>query len=136
MPKPDIWKAAGIMIKDRKLLVNKSAKYDFYLSPGGKIEAGETPEASLIRELKEELNIEVAEKDFYRWLTVEAPATHDLNKLLRMEIFFVTNWRGKLVPGNEIEELKWIDSTYPPEKVGSVIVHHIIPKLKAQNLID
>lgn len=124
------------MIKDRKLLVNKSTKYDFYLSPGGKIEAGETPEGSLIRELKEELNIEVTAKDFYHWRTVEESAAHDLNKLLRMEIFFVTSWCGELVPGNEIEELKWIDSTYPAEKVGSVIIHYIIPELKAQNLID
>lgn len=136
MSKPDIWKAAAVMIKDRKLLVNKSHKYDFYLSPGGKIEAGETPEESLIRELKEEMNVEVTRDDFYHLNTVEAPATNDPSKVLRMEIFMVESWKGELLPSNEIEEIKWIDSTYPVENVGSIITRHIIPDLKAKNLID
>ncbi|MEK7650870.1 MAG: NUDIX domain-containing protein [Patescibacteria group bacterium] len=136
MPKPDIWKAAGVIIRDRKLLVNKSAKYDFYLSPGGKIELGETPAQSLIRELKEELNIDVTESDFYYTSTIEEPAANDPSKILKMEIFFVNNWRGELKASNEIIEIKWIDSTYPRERLGSVIASHIIPDLKAKNLID
>jgi 8-oxo-dGTP pyrophosphatase MutT (NUDIX family) len=125
-----------VIIKDRKLLVNKSAKYDFYLSPGGKIEAGETPAESLIRELKEELDINLTPADFYYLSTAEMPATNEPDKTIRMEIFFVTSWKGEMKPANEIVELKWIDSTYPAEKVGSVIVHHIIPALRAKNLID
>ena len=136
MLKPDIWKAAGIIIQERKLLVNKSAKYDFYLSPGGKIDPGETPEQSLIRELKEELDIDITLADIEYWFTTEEPAANDPAKILRMEIYWVRSWEGQIKAASEIEEIKWVDSTYPPEKLGSVIATHIIPRLKKENLID
>lgn len=46
-----IHKAAGILIQDGKLLVEKSYDKDFYISPGGSIEEGETPKQALVREL-------------------------------------------------------------------------------------
>lgn len=52
-----IHKAAGILIKDKKLLVEKSKNKEFFIAPGGKIEAGETPEHALVRELDEEFGI-------------------------------------------------------------------------------
>ncbi|HOB09897.1 MAG TPA: 8-oxo-dGTP diphosphatase MutT [Limnochordia bacterium] len=56
--------AAGI-IKDRdQVLITRRAPHEHHAGgwefPGGKIEAGETPEACLARELKEELDIDVA----------------------------------------------------------------------------
>lgn len=45
-------------------------KYEF---PGGKIEAGETPEAALIRELKEELDLDVTVGNHYATETFEYP---------------------------------------------------------------
>ena len=44
----------GIIVKDGKLLLNYIAKFDSYEFPGGGIEAGETPEQALIREIAEE----------------------------------------------------------------------------------
>jgi 8-oxo-dGTP pyrophosphatase MutT (NUDIX family) len=58
-----IYKAAGIIIKDRNVLIERSYGKDFYISPGGKIESGEIPEQALIRGLKEECSIEADEAD-------------------------------------------------------------------------
>ncbi|MFA6808306.1 MAG: 8-oxo-dGTP diphosphatase MutT, partial [Eubacteriales bacterium] len=61
--------AAGIITQNNKVLITRRApnenlpsKWEF---PGGKVEAGETPEDCLARELKEELNIIVKVKDFF-----------------------------------------------------------------------
>ncbi|MDT7831785.1 8-oxo-dGTP diphosphatase MutT [Flavobacteriaceae bacterium S356] len=54
---------AGIIYKEDKILIakRKEGKHlaGYWEFPGGKIEAGETPEASLIREIEEELGITI-----------------------------------------------------------------------------
>ena len=44
----------GIVIKDGKILMIHSLKYDYYKLPGGGIEKGESYEEALIREVNEE----------------------------------------------------------------------------------
>lgn len=66
MPLPVI--AAIIMQDDRVLLCQRkegalSGKWEF---PGGKLEKGETPEECLVREVKEELDIEIKVKEIYK----------------------------------------------------------------------
>ena len=50
------YRVSGIFIRDNKLLVNKYDK-DSYCLPGGYVEIGETSEEAMLRELKEELNL-------------------------------------------------------------------------------
>jgi hypothetical protein len=40
----DIYKAAGIIIHERKLLFTRAQDMEFFIDPGGKIEKGETAE--------------------------------------------------------------------------------------------
>ena len=44
----------GIIIKDGKIAMMHSIKYNYYKLPGGGIEAGESYEETLIREVREE----------------------------------------------------------------------------------
>lgn len=66
----DIHKAAGIIIRNRKLLVEKSKNKEFFISPGGSIEDGETPKQALVRDLKEEFQIDVDERDLRDFYTL------------------------------------------------------------------
>ncbi|EEI93706.1 hypothetical protein HMPREF0765_0700 [Sphingobacterium spiritivorum ATCC 33300] len=55
----EIDKVALIYIQDRRILTARSKGKDKYYIPGGKREAGENDTATLIREIKEELNVDV-----------------------------------------------------------------------------
>jgi len=118
-------------------LVERSEGKEFFIAPGGSVEEGENPIQALIRELKEEFNIEVSEDDLEEFGTFTAPAAGQEHRTVVMEVFMVKNWSGDIVPSSEVEEILWITSDIPKGiKVGSIFEHNVIPKLKQLNLID
>ena len=134
--KIDIQKSAGVLIKDHKFLITRSKGKDFFVSPGGKIEKGESAREALKRELYEELSIHINLLDLKEFGTFYAPAVGQEDKYLQMHIYLVTNWTGEITPAAEVEETLWIGSELPVDiKLGSIFHHHVQPKLKEQGLI-
>jgi len=72
--------------------------------PGGKVETGERPEAALIRELDEELGIEVKEPCLAP-LTFASYAYPDFHLL--MPLYICRRWTG-IPAGREGQILKWV----------------------------
>jgi 8-oxo-dGTP diphosphatase len=87
--------AAVITRPDGSFLVGQRAADTFYPGywefPGGKVEAGETPRDALIRELHEELDMEVLEA--WPWLTREHIYEH---AHVNLHFFEVPAWRGEI----------------------------------------
>lgn len=81
--------------------------------PGGKIEAGETPEQALAREISEELAVEIKVGSFIDRLEYDYPTFH-----LSMDCFWCEVVSGELtlleassarwLSGGELDELKWL----------------------------
>lgn len=72
--------------------------------PGGKVEPGERPEAALIRELREELSIDVIESCLAP-LTFASHAYDDFHLL--MPLYVCRRWKG-VARGLEGQELAWV----------------------------
>lgn len=74
--------------------------------PGGKVEPGETPSSALVRELREELAIEVAERDLCSF-TFASEQLADRHLVLLL--YLCRQWQGDEQP-LIASELKWCDA--------------------------
>jgi 8-oxo-dGTP diphosphatase len=94
--------------------------------PGGKVEAGERPEQSLIRELKEELAIAVNEACLAP-LTFASHAYPDFHLL--MPLYVCRRWDG-IVTAQEGQRLAWVRPErlrgYPMPPADTPLVSHLM----------
>src|ERR1700704_4090677 len=94
--------------------------------PGGKVEAGETPEATLIRELKEELGIIVNEACLAP-LTFASHSYPDFHLL--MPLYVCRRWEGTAT-ALEGQQLAWVRVTrlrdYPMPPADEPLVSHLM----------
>ena len=70
--------------------------------PGGKIEPGENPQQALVREIKEELDTEIAVGELITTIEYDYPAFH-----LSMACFWCSVVSGELVL-KEAQEARWL----------------------------
>ncbi|MBQ7446687.1 MAG: (deoxy)nucleoside triphosphate pyrophosphohydrolase [Eubacterium sp.] len=75
---------------------------DWWEFPGGKIEAGETPQEALVREIREELDTEIRVGEFITTVEYDYPAFH-----LSMDCFWCEIISGELLL-KEHEAAQWL----------------------------
>lgn len=133
----DIEKAAAVILRDRKLTLTRSKGKDFFASPEGKLESGETHKQACVRELGEELGIIVAEEDLRYLDTYYAEAAGVPGSSLKMSVWLVNKYSGEMSPQSEIDEITEVSSRLPEGiGVGSIFEHYVIPWLEQQDLVD
>ena len=134
MEKTYIDKLAFIELKDRKILETQSYGKDKWYIPGGKREAGETDQAALIREVKEELLVDIILETITHYGTFEAQAHGKPEGTMVRMACYTAKYTGELKPSAEVEKMDWFD--YSKRDSVSPVDQLIFDDLKAKNLID
>lgn len=122
------------LIKDNEVVVTKykkgNKKEGYYDIPGGKIEEGETPKQTAIREMKEETGIEIQNLKYKGIMTIEYP-----DRMFIFDTFISKEYEGE---PQEFEEntSEWIDidKLLKKEKILSNII--LLDKFLIKGLID
>ena len=134
MEKTYIDKLAFIELRDRKVLETKSKGKDTWYIPGGKREAGESDEATLIREVREELAVDIDPTTLVHYGTFEAQAHGKPEGTVVRMTCYQAKYSGTLTPSAEVDCMEWFD--FSKKSLTSPVDHLIFDDLKAKNLID
>jgi len=104
--KPQIEVAAAIIFKHQEILISQrdegSHLSGYWEFPGGKRENDETLEDCLLREVREELNVEIAVEGFFERVNYEYPET-----VVRLQFYRCRYLRGE-VKALGCRQFKWV----------------------------
>jgi 8-oxo-dGTP diphosphatase len=122
--------ACALLDQDGRVLIARrpegKALAGLWEFPGGKIEAGERPEQTVIRELHEELGVDITEACLAP-LTFASHAYDDFHLL--MPLFVCRRWSGRVEP-REGQAIKWVRPVrlhdYPMPPADAPLVPHLI----------
>lgn len=121
--------ACALIDADKRVLIAKRPEgkpmAGLWEFPGGKVEEGETPEDTVIRELREELAV-VVNKPCLAPLTFSSHDYSDFHILLAL--FVCRRWEGTPVP-LEFQEIKWVRANrlrdYPMPPADEPLISHL-----------
>ncbi|QTE25682.1 NUDIX domain-containing protein [Propioniciclava sp. MC1595] len=119
----------------RLLLVRKRGTHRFML-PGGKVEQGETHLAAILREVSEEISLDLDPATITLLGTWSAGAANEPGLVISSDVF-AAPLPGEPAASGEIEELRWLpvdrDADYAADATLSpMLVEHVLPALVAR----
>lgn len=137
MPHPIVYVSAAILKNEvGKIFIIQRPSHKklggYYEFPGGKIEPQETPEQAIVRELHEELGIEVVEGDLrpLNFFSYPYPDFH-----LVMFTYVIDTWQGEIHPKEDQGHFTWIDvedfDKYPTPPADDAIIDQLKAMLRA-----
>jgi 8-oxo-dGTP pyrophosphatase MutT (NUDIX family) len=132
----NIDKVAWIYIQNRKLLgARTKGKIPFYI-PGGKREVGETDLETLVRELNEELSIEIDPNTATFTGEFQAQAHGKEEGVMVVMQCYEAGFKGDIAPTSEIEEIGWLTSVDITTDRCSYVDKVILKHLHEAGLVD
>ena len=109
---------AAIIIEDGNFFATQrgyGAWKDWWEFPGGKVEAGETPEDALVREIKEELDTLVSVDEFFTTVEYDYPEFHIsidcfICSIISGELTLLEHESARWLPLDDPWQVRWLPS--------------------------
>lgn len=127
-------KMAWIEIKNRKILSTRTKGKDTFYFPGGKRDTNETDEQALIREIKEELTVDLLPQTIRFFGKFEAQAHGFPTGINVLMTCYSSDYVGNISTSSEIEEIDWL--IYADRERTSNVDKIIFEFLRKHDLID
>ncbi len=102
----DVIASTWVCVRDRRLLVVRTAGLDAFFIPGGTPEPGETLAETAVREVAEETGIRLRASELVPYTEIFAPAYGRPGLTVRLVCFTAPSDETP-VPANEIAEIAW-----------------------------
>ncbi len=102
-------KIAFLYLKEGQILSTRSKGKDKYYIPGGKREGNETDLETLIREVKEELTVDIIPETAEFFGVFEAQAHGKAEGVIVRMTCYTANFSGELKADSEIAEVVWLN---------------------------
>lgn len=134
MQKSYIDKLAFIDIKDKQILSTLSKGKDIWYIPGGKREDRETDEQALIREVKEELKVDIIPESIVLYGIFEAQAHGKPEGTVVRMTCYTAHYSGKLQASAEVDEYRYVPYTWKDK--SSAVDQLIFDDMKEKGLIE
>lgn len=132
--KKEIDKLAWLYIQEGKLLSARSKNKELFYLPGGKRESGESDEEALLREIKEEISVDLIPSSIKYAETFKAQADgKNSDTIVKLTCYFA-DFKGDLFPDAEIEEIDFI--SYQNKSLCSIGSIKVMDWLKIHNLLE
>lgn len=127
-------KLAWIHVENRRVLCARSFGKEAFYIPGGKREPDESDQDALIREVREELSVDLL-PDTIAFLGVfSAQADGKPSGTIVRMTCYTGGFTGTVTPAMEIEEVVWLEHT--DRSRCSLVTRGILDHLKQADLID
>lgn len=127
-------RVAAIIIRNKKILLVRDDKADWFSMPGGTLENNEDHNTALARELNEEIKVSIMDAKFYHAFDL----VNQTYNVPQTDHTYMVSIDGNPTCSNEIRELGWFskeDIANNKIKVPPAFYEKLYPKLVIENFL-